>query len=514
MADLPQRNTAARGQIAAFAVVCVCVVGARIYLAAIHGSDTRLGWRLPDEPAILMALLGFAGVLAAVAAVLTLKYFNKSSAFLMAAAVGGLTTAGYNGLFGAVPGGLVGLLIVSHIARRIALTAVACLAAISFGAITGMAALWLDPDLSDGPNAITVCLVIIALTSAAVLLFRWRGANAAGHHWRWIRRLGKLCLASLIIAAMWLSLSIDTLRRLANVTANPEWLIYAVRIRPPSADWLWPGPLTINNLAIRRDADDDALCGLRCYKELNTLTVLGDRVSDDGLEYLAGLTSLTYLALNSPRITDRGLKSLAGLTRINNLHLNYARVTPQALAQLPFAQSLHTLSLHGATLYDDDLAAMGAFPSLRFLSFAETAIDDGGLRYLKPLQSLRVLNLSGTRITGRGLEYLAGLGLQTLDLLGTAITDDDLIALAASGSITDLSLADTKITDAGVLMLAKLSGLQRLYLGNTQVTDASIPYFESMTSLRFLDVRGTKLTKEGVMRLWESKPNCGLGYDY
>lgn len=61
--------------------------------------------------------------------------------------------------------------------------------------------------------------------------------------------------------------------------------------------------------ALLREADSD-LAVLRIFPELRHLVVLSDRVTDVGLEYLAGM-QLHWLALYSRSITVKGVMKLA-----------------------------------------------------------------------------------------------------------------------------------------------------------------------------------------------------------
>ena len=421
---------------AAFAVVCVCVIAARVYLVAVQGPDAKSGWQLPTGPARTIALVAMAGVLSALAALLGRRHFNKTSAVLMAAAAGGLTTAGYNGLLGAVPGAMVGLLVVSRIARRTALALLVGICAIAFGLVSGTFALWLDPDLSDGPSVATLSFVVVALIASGAVLFR-RRANAAARGWRWLRRLGKVCLLSFIVGGLWLSLSTDLVRRVWRLTRDPRYLSgvwpvdlrlnpygRSIGLRPLSGEWLWPGPLRLDSafLVLRDEVTDNDLRALRGWTKLWSLTIRGDHITDSGLVHLSALTSLSELRLRSPHVTDQGFESLSQMRGLESLELDRSHVTASGLSKLSPLPRLGHLSLKDVPLDDEGLATLQAFPALRSLSLSGTGTSDAGLRYLSSLPLVE-LDLSHTNIRDEGLRHITSLvTLGNLNLSETRIS--------------------------------------------------------------------------------------------
>ena len=59
-----------------------------------------------------------------------------------------------------------------------------------------------------------------------------------------------------------------------------------------------------------------------------------NEITDAGLVFLAGLTSLQKLWLSSTQITDTGLVSLEGLTNLQYLNLDDTRITDEGLTNL------------------------------------------------------------------------------------------------------------------------------------------------------------------------------------
>ena len=105
-------------------------------------------------------------------------------------------------------------------------------------------------------------------------------------------------------------------------------------------------------------------------------------VTDDGLEFLKGLTSLQRLNLSDTKVTDAGLEYLKGLTSLQTLYLNDTKVTDTGLEHLKGLTNLQTLGLN------------------------DTQVTDEGLEYLKGLTSLQDLRLHRTRVTDDGVMKL------------------------------------------------------------------------------------------------------------
>jgi hypothetical protein len=87
--------------------------------------------------------------------------------------------------------------------------------------------------------------------------------------------------------------------------------------------------------------------------------------------------------------------------------------------------------------------------------------------------SLVSVDLSGTAVTDEGLKSLAGAStLRMLRLSETAVTDASLETVAGMVALESLNLYGTQVTTEGVLKLADLPNLKRLYLWQTGVDAA------------------------------------------
>src|ERR1044072_1935906 len=88
-----------------------------------------------------------------------------------------------------------------------------------------------------------------------------------------------------------------------------------------------------------------------------------------------------------------------------------------------------------------------------------------------------------------------------IDLHGSAVTDEELEALAGLGGLRHLDLRLTKVGDKGVAHLKRLNGLRFLNLFRTQLGDRGLKQLKELTALETLLIGGTKVTDEGLVHL-------------
>ena len=58
--------------------------------------------------------------------------------------------------------------------------------------------------------------------------------------------------------------------------------------------------------------------------------------------------------------------------------------------------------------------------------------------------------------------------------------------------------------------LSRTLTLQQLGLDNTKIPDAGLEYLKGLSQLEGLAVDGTHVTPEGVKKLQQALPNCGI----
>jgi hypothetical protein len=203
---------------------------------------------------------------------------------------------------------------------------------------------------------------------------------------------------------------------------------------------------------IRTSADDTWMAELK-GRPIVSLSIVSRPVTNGGLANLAGNTQLKTLLMDGTGITDEGMKYLEGMTSLEDISLS-EHITDQGLAHIAGLKNLQRISL-------------------------SDRITDDGLHHLLGLPKLESIGPLGAGVTGKGLDTLAPLKTLTgIRLFNAPITDDDLDKLLAFPELSYLHLAGTKITDAGLAKVAKIPKLKVLFLPNTAVTQQGVEAFK------------------------------------
>lgn len=138
----------------------------------------------------------------------------------------------------------------------------------------------------------------------------------------------------------------------------------------------------------------------------------------------------------------------------------------------------------------------------RILYLGNSDINDQTLALLKTAVGLESLDLNGTEVSDGGIAELGDLtALRYLSLERTRITDRTLARIESWKTLEELDLTTTAVTDAGIRELAGLQKLQALWLGGTRVSDEAVGWLLDMASLQQLDVRKTEISEAGKKRL-------------
>ena len=144
---------------------------------------------------------------------------------------------------------------------------------------------------------------------------------------------------------------------------------------------------------------------------------------------------------------------------------------------------------------------------LEYLNLVGSRVTDEGLVAIEGLVSLQYLCLGGCKITDAGLAHLKRLtALRYMELGGTKVGDVGLSQIEGFTSLNKLFLGGTGVTNAGLAHLKNLKGLEVLELNNTNVSDSGLVELEGMSSLRTLMLGGTKVTDAGVQKLQRLLP--------
>ncbi|CAI7917717.1 unnamed protein product [Closterium sp. NIES-53] len=138
-----------------------------------------------------------------------------------------------------------------------------------------------------------------------------------------------------------------------------------------------------------------------------------------------------------------------------------------------------------------------------------TLVDFHGLSYamlahVSTMTHLKSISLEyASCFSAEGIKHLYMLlGLETLYLDNTGVSDSALEGIVSLTSLRYLYLERTKVTDAGLAHLMGLSSLKLLWLSYYKlVSDAGMVHVERLTRLENLSVDETKVTDDGLQQL-------------
>ncbi len=79
--------------------------------------------------------------------------------------------------------------------------------------------------------------------------------------------------------------------------------------------------------------------------------------------------------------------------------------------------------------------------------------------------------------------------------------------------ITSVSFRNTGITSKDLSVILRLKKLMHLSLVNTQVGDSSLQDIAACKNIKTLETGGSRITRAGIIRLYEDCPSCMLSID-
>jgi Leucine-rich repeat (LRR) protein len=274
---------------------------------------------------------------------------------------------------------------------------------------------------------------------------------------------------------------------------------------------------------------NDGLRHLQGLTNLRDLTITSDQVTNDGIQHLAGLKNLESLDLSEVSITDEGVKHLHGLTRLKLLFFCRLGEVPP-LVSVEAVQQLKQLIPACSIVH----VPPGDRPAARAAAEAQTRqaeldreqrwkdIRKGASQKVvvrnaeEALAAIRALPAAVEEENGAVVfvdldnygvndDFVAHLrfltGLKILDLSRNPITSDGVENLAGLTNLERLHVDSTKIDDAAMQTIGRLKKLKTLWLLETDVTDQGLKHLASLNELEQLYLADNRITDEGTKSL-------------
>ena len=132
-------------------------------------------------------------------------------------------------------------------------------------------------------------------------------------------------------------------------------------------------------LRLRRTSISDEQLGQFITLKLRMIDLRNTNITDDGLVHLAKMKSLIDIQLEKSKVTDIGIQQLAGLS-LKSFNANYC-----------------------TSISNRSLAVLAAMPSMEQIQLDYTKINDTGMAVLATASKLTRLRIRGVDVTGAGL---------------------------------------------------------------------------------------------------------------
>jgi hypothetical protein len=136
---------------------------------------------------------------------------------------------------------------------------------------------------------------------------------------------------------------------------------------------------------------------------------------------------------------------------------------------------------------------------ISIVSLTGPKFNDEIVPHLKAIKGLKSLYMGDSKTTGKGIKDFPN--LETLDLSGSAVTDDELKNIATLPGLETLLLSNTKITDTGIEKLQTCKKLRFLFLDKTEITDRGLRAIKGFNELAFLNLGNAAITDAGLREL-------------
>lgn len=305
--------------------------------------------------------------------------------------------------------------------------------------------------------------------------------------------------------------------KLICTPSAPQWLYLATGdvgteiFDVPTAIDLYNGNNPLKGKGGRNErVTDEWLKRLSGLTTLRRLDLANCAVQGDGLQYITALTGLRELNLTLTPVTDDALRHLAGLTELRILGLASTQCTGTGFTHLHALRKLENVNFHFTPLNDAGLLAISQVPICGRLWFAHTRFTDEGATHLKTQTQLKRCGIGSAdkASSGEAVAALTKLPLEDLALLDNQATP---VGLAHAAKIATLRRLDVShaptVNDESMPLVAQMPMLEEFTLGSAQVTDAGLLALAASKSLKKLSLHGLKnITPAGIEQLHKARP--------
>jgi len=305
--------------------------------------------------------------------------------------------------------------------------------------------------------------------------------------------------------------------KLICTQSGPQWLYLATGdtgmeiFDIPAAIDLYNGNNPLKGKGGRNEkVTDEWLKRLSGVSTLRRLDLANCAIQGDGLQHIGGLTGLRELNLTLTPVKDDALKHLAGLAELRSLGLASTQCNGTGFQHLKTLKKLENVNFHFTPLNDDGLRAIAEVPISGRLWFAHTKFTDEGAVSLEKLTQLKRCGLGSTAkgSSGEAVAALAKLPLEDLALLDNQASPVGLAHAAKLATLRKLDVSHAPaVKDESMQLVAQMPSLEEFKLGSALITDEGLQSLAASRSLKKLSLSGLKgITPAGIEKLRKAQP--------
>ncbi|WP_182869116.1 protein kinase domain-containing protein [Rhodopirellula sp. JC639] len=243
---------------------------------------------------------------------------------------------------------------------------------------------------------------------------------------------------------------------------------------------------------------DDAILQLSSLPKLSSVVLSGKEITDRSLAQLARFP-IEELTIFRASITPRGLNHFKNhklkrlnlsscqqvnelgfdkgvLTHIESLDLTATSVTNGFFEKLDEVETLRELKIRRTRMTPDVSEEISKHKLLETLHFARNGVADKNLRALKDLRALKSLSVDRNDLTEAGVQLIANSFplLESLDASYNRIDANSVIDWSGLQKLEELWLIGTQVTDQQLLAIAEMSNLKHLGINPIDYSKTSL----------------------------------------
>ncbi len=258
--------------------------------------------------------------------------------------------------------------------------------------------------------------------------------------------------------------------------------------------------------------------GRQPLENLATLFIARTKVSDTGLQYLAGSKELLYLDIQSNPVSDGSL--LGNYRQLSTLDIVRSKISAEELSILQGLPLLRKLSVDGRQLEGVGSQHVSSLNKLSELivQYPWQGFDGAVLRELEGLTKLGLLELPEGQLENILWAAVASVPtLENLHLYGDGVTDASIGKMPALPELKVLTLRNGEEKFSGETIAAAVRfapALQELVVSHDELNDGDAKSLESLTQLTRLTVTDNDITAAAIESLRKALPNCRIISDH